>query len=72
MNSMSEVYDLRDELKKIVEFIKSSEQIETRKSGCYRTQVEILEKRIEILDNEISEYDSYVDQIAEKFDTVGC
>ena len=68
MYSMSEVYDVRDELVDTIEFLKAPEVAQTPVGIQAYIQARLLEKRLDKLNAEIREYDAYIDMLAEKED----
>ena len=68
MDSMSEVFDVRDEIKDTIEFLTAPEVAQTSVGIQAYIQARLLEKRLDKLNAVINEYDSYIEKLAEKFD----
>jgi len=66
MESMSEVFDVRDEIKDAIEFLTSSEVAQTSVGIQAYIKARLLEKRLDKLNAVIDEYDAYIDKLAEK------
>lgn len=68
MDTVSDLYDLRDEIASVVEFLKASEVAQTSVGIAAYIEARILEKRLAKLNLEIAENEKYLDNLAEKFD----